>query len=107
MRILGDVQSVGTSLAHIETGLGPDLLQRLAAGSVDLVLTKRAAGHNPGNSLCRKKLVWVGRPGIIEAGNDIIPPTISFSKHFARNYPAHSSRARASLVHTIRERKHR
>jgi DNA-binding transcriptional LysR family regulator len=47
----------------IETGLGPDLLQRLAAGSVDLVLTKRAAGPNQGKALCRQKMVWVGRRG--------------------------------------------
>jgi DNA-binding transcriptional LysR family regulator len=50
----------------IETGLGPDLLQRLAAGSVDLVLTKRAARPNQGISLCRQKLVWVGQPGVIK-----------------------------------------
>jgi DNA-binding transcriptional LysR family regulator len=57
----------------IETGLGPDLLQRLEAGSVDLVLTKRVAGRNQRMSLCRQQLVWVGQPGVFEAGNDIVP----------------------------------
>ena len=57
----------------IETGLGLDLLQRLGAGSVDLVLTKRVAGRSQGTSLCRQKLVWVGQPGVFEAGNDIVP----------------------------------
>jgi DNA-binding transcriptional LysR family regulator len=53
--------------------LGRDLLQRLEAGSVDLVLTKRVAGRNQRMSLCRQKLVWVGQPGVFEAGNDIVP----------------------------------
>jgi DNA-binding transcriptional LysR family regulator len=68
----------------IETGLGPDLLQRLAAGSVDLVLTKRAAGPNQGKALCRQKLVWVGQPGVIEAGNDIVPLVLFPSPSISR-----------------------
>jgi DNA-binding transcriptional LysR family regulator len=68
----------------IETGLGPDLLQRLAAGSVDLVLTKRTAGQNQGTSLCRQKLVWVGQPGVIEPGNDIVPLVLFPSQSISR-----------------------
>jgi DNA-binding transcriptional LysR family regulator len=51
---------------------------------VDLVLTKRAAGHNPGNSLCRQKLVWVGQPGVIEPGNDIVPLVLFPSPSISR-----------------------
>jgi DNA-binding transcriptional LysR family regulator len=73
--------------------LGPDLLQHLAAGSVDLVLTKRAAGHNQGEALCRQKLVWVGQPGVFEAGNDIVPLVL---------FPP-SSISREIILRTLRE----
>jgi DNA-binding transcriptional LysR family regulator len=68
----------------IETGLGPDLLRRLEAGSVDLVLTKRIAGRNQGTSLCRQKLVWVGQPGVFEAGNNIVPLVLFPSPSISR-----------------------
>src|ERR1700758_4021142 len=68
----------------IETGLGPDLLQRLAAGSVDLVLTKRPPRPNQGISLCRQKLVWVGQPGVIEAGSEIVPLALFPSPSISR-----------------------
>jgi DNA-binding transcriptional LysR family regulator len=77
----------------IETGLGPDLLQRLEAGSVDLVLSKRVAGRNQGTSLCRQKLVWVGQPGVFEAGHDIVPLVL---------YPFPST-LREIILRTLRE----
>jgi len=77
----------------IETGLGPDLLQRLEAGSVDLVLSKRVAGRNQGTALCRQKLVWVGQPGVFEAGHDIVPLVL---------YPFPST-LREIILRTLRE----
>jgi DNA-binding transcriptional LysR family regulator len=57
----------------IETGLGIDLNQRLEAGSLDLILTKRVAGPEKATALCRQKLVWVGQPGVFESGSDTVP----------------------------------
>ena len=57
----------------IETGLGIDLNQRLEAGSLDLILTKRAAGPDKATALCRQNLVWVGQPGVFEPGSDTVP----------------------------------
>jgi DNA-binding transcriptional LysR family regulator len=47
-------------------------------------LTKRAAGRNQGKALCRQKLVWVGRPDVIEAGNDIVPLVLFPSPSISR-----------------------
>ena len=41
----------------VETGLGVDLVRRLEAGSLDLILTKRVAGGNESVALCRQNLV--------------------------------------------------
>jgi DNA-binding transcriptional LysR family regulator len=57
----------------IETGLGIDLNQRLEAGSLDLILTKRVAGPEKATALCRQNLVWVGQPGVFESGSDTVP----------------------------------
>ena len=51
----------------VETGLGVDLVRRLEAGSLDLILTKRVPGGNESAALCRQNLVWVGQPKVLKA----------------------------------------
>jgi DNA-binding transcriptional LysR family regulator len=76
-----------------ETGTSPDLLRRLDAGSLDLVLAKRVAGRQQGAFLCRQRLVWVGQPSVLKRENDIVPLVL---------YPA-SSVSRQIILQTLRE----
>ena len=77
----------------VETGLGIDLVRRLEAGSLDLILTKRVAGQNEAGVLCRQNLVWVGQPGVFEADNNIVPLVL---------YPAPAP-SREIILRTLRE----
>ena len=54
-------------------GLTSDLLRRLEAGSLDIVLAKRMTGANQGELLCRQELVWVGHPSILGDASDLVP----------------------------------
>ncbi len=54
-------------------GMAADLLRRLEAGSLDLVLAKRVAGASQGEFLCRQPLVWVGHPSILGNASDPVP----------------------------------
>ena len=77
----------------VETGLGIDLVRRLEASSLDLILTKRVAGQNEAGVLCRQNLVWVGQPGVFEADNNIVPLVL---------YPAPAP-SREIILRTLRE----
>ncbi|HEX3445541.1 MAG TPA: LysR family transcriptional regulator [Chthoniobacterales bacterium] len=77
----------------VETGLGIDLVRRLEAGSLDLILTKRVAGQNEAGVLCRQNLVWVGQPGVLGADNNIVPLVL---------YPAPAA-SREIVLRTLRE----
>jgi DNA-binding transcriptional LysR family regulator len=79
----------------VETELGIDLVRRLEAGSLDLILTKRVAGQNESAALCRQNLVWVGQPGVVEAGTEIVPLVL---------YPAPAA-SREIILRTLRENK--
>jgi DNA-binding transcriptional LysR family regulator len=76
-----------------ETGTSPDLLRRLDAGSLDLVLAKRVAGRQQGAFLCRQRLVWVGQPSVLKRENDVVPLVL---------YPAPSV-SRQIILRTLRE----
>jgi DNA-binding transcriptional LysR family regulator len=78
----------------VETGLGVDLIQRLEAGSLNLILTKRVAGRNQAASLCRQNLDWVGQPGVFQAGNDFVPLAL---------YPAPAASCEI-ILRTLREK---
>jgi DNA-binding transcriptional LysR family regulator len=77
----------------VETGLGIDLVRRMEAGSLDLILTKRVAGQNEAGVLCRQNLVWVGQPGVLETDHNIVPLVL---------YPAPAA-SREIILRTLRE----
>ena len=58
-------------------GLTCDLLRRLEAGNLDLVLAKRVAGANHGELLCRQQLVWVGQPDVLDDAGSSVPLVLS------------------------------
>jgi DNA-binding transcriptional LysR family regulator len=76
-----------------ETGTSPDLLRRLDAGSLDLVLAKRVTGRQQSAFLCRQRLVWVGQPSVLKRENDVVPLVL---------YPAPSV-SRQIILQTLRE----
>ena len=77
----------------VETGLGIDLVRRMEASSLDLILTKRVAGQNEAGVLCRQNLVWVGQPGVFAADHNIVPLVL---------YPAPAP-SREIILRTLRE----
>jgi DNA-binding transcriptional LysR family regulator len=77
----------------VETGLGIDLVRRLEAGSLDLILTKRIAGQNESAALCRQNLVWVGQPKVVKDADDVVPLVL---------YPAPAA-SREIILRTLRE----
>lgn len=77
----------------VETGLGVDLVRRLETDSLDLILTKRVSGQHESPALCLQNLVWVGRPGVFEAGDDVVPLVL---------FPAPAA-SREIILRTLRE----
>lgn len=57
----------------VGSGTSATLLPQLRAGELDLVLTKRIAGGTEGELIAGQKLVWVGRPGVLEREGDVVP----------------------------------
>jgi DNA-binding transcriptional LysR family regulator len=77
----------------VETGLGFDLVKRLEAGGLDLILTKRVAGGNDPAALRRQNLVWVGQQKVFQDGNDVVPLVL---------YPEPAA-SREIILRTLRE----
>ena len=57
----------------VTSGTSADLLPRLRAGELDLVMTKRIAGGTDGELIAPQKLVWVGQPGVLEREGGVVP----------------------------------
>jgi DNA-binding transcriptional LysR family regulator len=77
----------------VETGLGSDLVRRLETDSLDLILTKRVSGRYDSPALCRQNLVWVGRSGLFESSDDVVPLVL---------FPAPAP-SREIILRTLRE----
>jgi DNA-binding transcriptional LysR family regulator len=76
----------------VETGLGVDLVRRLEARGLDLILTKRVDAGNESAALCRQNLVWVGQAAL-KGADDVVPLVL---------YPALAA-SREIVLRTLRE----
>lgn len=54
---------------ELTVGISGTLHEQLAAGSLDLVLAKRRAGHTHGELVWRSALTWIGAPGCASTPN--------------------------------------